>query len=341
MSFGSIIEGLEHSRTLVSEEVTNQVKQGVKTFYSKAKAPADIQKKINNILNAIYIACNSVCDNSFIGGKYSYHYGSVEDLGGPESGMMPLDIDPGVHTTAIYIRLEDRKKESACLKAIESELKKIASNYSDIDFGGGISIYVSPQTKDYLSAYGFCVMIPPFSDVSGTIEVDVEKYTDPLNNEGALGDEIGLPIDKENCEGTDVSSVATPEGKIGEKKIICPKCKSDDVNIREDDVFHCTACGYEWDLQGNALNVDEKKSRKKIAVKEGVEYDFSNDADKKKACDEYSKCTQNSLSSSAERRLDELDKLAAKSGLKFNMTNYSAYMQPHALVKPTFELVKK
>lgn len=76
-------------------------------------------------------------------------------------------------------------------------------------------------------------------------------------------------------------------------------------------------------------------------IYEGVSYDFSKDADRKKACDEYSKCMQNNLSSSSEKRMDELDKLADNVGLKFFMTNYNAYIQPHALVKPRYELVAK
>jgi hypothetical protein len=76
-------------------------------------------------------------------------------------------------------------------------------------------------------------------------------------------------------------------------------------------------------------------------ISEGTEYDLTNKDDQKKACDEYSKCTQNCLSSSSSDRKHELDKLANQVGLKFVMMNYTAYMQPHALVKPKFELVEE
>ncbi len=35
-----------------------------------------------------------------------------------------------------------------------------------------------------------------------------------------------------------------------------------------------------------------------------------------------------------------MDELAGRAGLMFNMTNEQAYMQPHALVKPRYELVE-
>lgn len=55
-------------------------------------------------------------------------------------------------------------------------------------------------------------------------------------------------------ESTDISGVATPEGKVGEKKIICPKCKSENVNIRDNDVYHCVECGYEWAINGKEVS---------------------------------------------------------------------------------------
>lgn len=76
-------------------------------------------------------------------------------------------------------------------------------------------------------------------------------------------------------------------------------------------------------------------------VEEGKSYDFSNDADKENACAEYSKCMLNNLSSSAEKRMYELDNLAHNNGLKFVMTNYKQWSLPHAVVKPKYELVEE
>lgn len=76
-------------------------------------------------------------------------------------------------------------------------------------------------------------------------------------------------------------------------------------------------------------------------ILESNNYDFSKEEDRKKACKEYSKCMQNNLSSSAERRMDELDRLAGKEGLKFNMVNYSQWVLPRSLVSPEYELINK
>lgn len=82
----------------------------------------------------------------------------------------------------------------------------------------------------------------------------VNKKEKP-QDEGFPGTEIGLPIDRENCEGTDVGGVATPSGTINPRKkiltdgrtIICPKCKSVSVNIHDNGTtFYCVDCGYTW-----------------------------------------------------------------------------------------------
>lgn len=155
------------------------------------------------------------------------------------------------------------------------------------------------------------------------------------NEDGVLGTEIGLPIDRPNCESTGVAGVSTPIGgfisqaqynnrkqfmselqakygelrpamiiedkdkkekiqSIGDKKekekkekehynkiqkamrdaiiahrtIICPKCKSINVNIHDNgSVFHCVDCGYEWsvyDYDDDGKN-DDLETRKEIA----------------------------------------------------------------------------
>ena len=60
---------------------------------------------------------------------------------------------------------------------------------------------------------------------------------------------------------------------------------------------------------------------------------------KKEICKEYAKCYQNCLSSSAERRMNELEVEVAKAGLKFNMTNREQYMLPNFIGTPRFELI--
>ena len=60
---------------------------------------------------------------------------------------------------------------------------------------------------------------------------------------------------------------------------------------------------------------------------------------KNEICKEYAHYYQNCLSSSAERKMNELEAEAAKSGLKFNMTNKEQYMMPHFLGTPNFELI--
>lgn len=80
---------------------------------------------------------------------------------------------------------------------------------------------------------------------------------------GVFGTEIGLSIDKENCESTGVAGVSTPTGVLNPRRkvvegmdsedtkdltIICPECGSQSINIRDSHVFHCSRCGYEWEL---------------------------------------------------------------------------------------------
>lgn len=60
---------------------------------------------------------------------------------------------------------------------------------------------------------------------------------------------------------------------------------------------------------------------------------------KTEMCKEYARCQQNCLSSSAERRMDELESEAAQAGLKFKMTNYSQWILPHFIGEPKYELV--
>ena len=55
----------------------------------------------------------------------------------------------------------------------------------------------------------------------------------------------------------------------------------------------------------------------------------------------YTKAYQNQLSSSAEKRMQELEEEADRMGLRFEMTNWTQYMMPHYLGAPRFELTEK
>ncbi len=69
-------------------------------------------------------------------------------------------------------------------------------------------------------------------------------------------------------------------------------------------------------------------------------YYFVFDGERAAACREYTKLTQNILSSSSMERMEALDRMAAESGLKFTMTNETAYNQPHAMITPRFEMTQ-
>ena len=259
-----ILEGLNNSRK-IDEEVTTVVKSAVKSLFAKTKTPSDVQKKINNILNTIYKTCNSFGSNSFIGGKYEYYKGMIGGDGDGESGMREPDVNPSVHKVKIQVKFESKVSIGDVFEKVKSDLKLVSSNYEKV-WDDGPDVYYIVKEDGHASDFGVCV-----SYSSKVLEVEVYRQVNPLT-EGAVGDEVGLPIDKENCEGTDSSAISTPSGKldvskINKKEIICPKCKSNNVNIREDNTFHCSECGYEWTLDEMDKDI---KERKKIAVKEGA-----------------------------------------------------------------------
>lgn len=55
-------------------------------------------------------------------------------------------------------------------------------------------------------------------------------------------------------------------------------------------------------------------------------------------CKAYANAVANCLSSSAERKMAELEKLAADQGLKFVLMNREQYMNPHFMGLPKYEL---
>lgn len=96
------------------------------------------------------------------------------------------------------------------------------------------------------------------SDIINSLFESKKKEKEKPQDEGFPGTEIGLPIDRENCEGTDVGGVATPSGVLNPVKvrkriltdgrtIVCPKCKSVSVNIHDNGTnFYCVDCGHTW-----------------------------------------------------------------------------------------------
>ena len=121
------------------------------------------------------------------------------------------------------------------------------------------------------------ILDSPYIDKRKDLEDEEESGSDKKKNDeddshesssGVFGKEVGLPIDKENCESTDISGVATPTGVLNPKKkeeihegmessdtrdmtIVCPECGSQIVNVRDADIFHCADCGYEWEVEAN------------------------------------------------------------------------------------------
>lgn len=57
-------------------------------------------------------------------------------------------------------------------------------------------------------------------------------------------------------------------------------------------------------------------------------------------CDKYAKLQQNILSSGVEEEMERMKAEAENAGWTFQMTNEQAYMQPNALVKPKYKLVR-
>lgn len=62
---------------------------------------------------------------------------------------------------------------------------------------------------------------------------------------------------------------------------------------------------------------------------------------KNQITEEYARCQQNCLSSSAERRMEELEAEAAQAGLRFHMTNRTQYMMTNFIGEPKYELIAK
>lgn len=123
---------------------------------------------------------------------------------------------------------------------------------------------------------------------------------------GICGVEIGLPIDKENCEGTDVGGVATPTGSLKQKPntkelfeedkekeenkkeepkdnsgMVCPECGSKNVNVHnkdDEDVFFCTDCNYKWSVE----DADDNGKKDSVQDRKEIQGNIISKLDKKK-----------------------------------------------------------
>lgn len=140
-------------------------------------------------------------------------------------------------------------------------------------------------------------MVKRALEVAGYQKKDFERIYSQLkpNEDFGLGTEVGLPIDKENCENTTIVGIATPDGKVGvyhkrknisigeakttkedtegsegefssdevepQDAIICPKCQSRNVNVVGNDRFHCSDCDYEWKDTDNDKVEDDKPAK--------------------------------------------------------------------------------
>ena len=273
MSINSIINGLSINESLDSSSNKIDLKE-LDKFYSKEKPDTKVKSSITNILKKINLVCNGYGENEWVvKTRYKYDKGFAADPGDGDSGLIGLDINPSRAYVSFIIKFIDKNIKKEASNAIYRELNSMKKLYDNlVNDKNGFSIYFD-GVDDY-TWFGIVLEV-----TSNGIQIDVESCKNPLN-EGALGTEIGLPIDKENCEGTDISGVATPNGVVGEKRklkeIICPECSSKDVNMGEGEKFHCASCNHEWDLdealesQGKKYKKSKKPNKKKVPTNEST-----------------------------------------------------------------------
>lgn len=95
---------------------------------------------------------------------------------------------------------------------------------------------------------------------------------------------------------------------------------------------------YAQQMTSGELKEDIMERIRRMDEANDAAYDLYTKEGREAACSEYARLRQNMLSSSAEKKMEYLDGLAADMGLSFHMTNEAAYNQPHALVEPRYEL---
>ena len=187
---------------------------------------------------------------------------AVEDGWEGGAGVVGGEVEFGIHKFLLYAYYTSSVPSKEIFDSVESYLrKKISGNVEKVR-SGRLNI------KKY-DAFDVIVQIVRGSKL--IIGVEVMGDADEPTDEGFPGTEIGLPLDRENCESTDASGISTPTGTVGSGKkisvdsdrhIICPECKSDNVNIHNNGtIFHCVDCGNEWptsDSDNNGIEDDEE-----------------------------------------------------------------------------------
>lgn len=193
-----------------------------------------------------------------------------------------------------FVRFEDKKGKGS-LKVIANNQYFDQHDYAFIDakdckldkmysYADTASDYVSKALK----AAGY--KETDFKKIAKELGINESKKAgksfidDNESATGVMGTEVGLPIDKENCEGTDVSGVSTPNDGFGNREkvfgeeeeevteIKCPECGSTNINIHEVALYHCSDCGFEWEDK----DADEKSKEDEL---EEVDRMLYNDED--------------------------------------------------------------
>lgn len=243
-----IIEGLHK----VDESVDNSIKAKLAIFCKKVGLTGKDARLVSQIFNDVTDACEYVSTCEFQNPREKFKsMGSTGDLTG---------VEFGIHEFLVDVFYETSVPSNEALATVESQMRKKYSGNVDKVGSGRICIR---KTDDFdvivQSSRGFKLII------------GVETLGDA--NEGFPGTEIGLPLDRENCESTDASGISTPTGVVGDKNrkiilddeskhIVCPECGSKSVNIHNNGtVFHCVDCGYEWsvtDSDNNGIEDDDE-----------------------------------------------------------------------------------
>ena len=247
-----IIEGLNNP--YIIESVDKSVNAKLFSFCKRVGLDKKDIKNVYELFTLVVEACEYVSDCDFTNPEEKFEsIGRTGDLTG---------VEFGIHKFLLYAYYTSSVPSKEIFDSVESYLrKKISGNVEKVR-SGRLNI------KKY-DAFDVIVQIVRGSKL--IIGVEVMGDADEPTDEGFPGTEIGLPLDRENCESTDASGISTPTGTVGSGKkisvdsdrhIICPECKSDNVNIHNNGtIFHCVDCGNEWptsDSDNNGIEDDEE-----------------------------------------------------------------------------------
>ena len=247
-----IIEGLNNP--YIIESVDKSVNAKLLSFCKRVGLNNKDIKNVYELFTLVVEACEYVSDCDFTSPEEKFEsIGRTGDLTG---------VEFGIHKFLLYAYYTSSIPSKEIFDSVESYLrKKISGNVEKIR-SGRLNI------KKY-DAFDVIVQITRGSKL--IIGVEVMGDADEPTDEGFPGTEIGLPLDRENCESTDASGISTPTGTVGSGKkisvdsdrhIICPECKSANVNIHNNGtIFHCVDCGNEWstsDSDNNGIEDDEE-----------------------------------------------------------------------------------